>query len=47
MADHLKLDCEAIVISQDSYYLGGNADTNYDIPSSIDFDLFIKLVCIL
>lgn len=31
-----------IVISQDSYYKGGNNDTNYDIPSAIDFELFIK-----
>lgn len=29
------------VISQDSYYRGGNADTNYDVPDAIDFDLLI------
>lgn len=27
------------VLSQDSYYIGGNEDTNYDIPESVDFDL--------
>jgi uridine kinase len=29
------------VISQDSYYNGGNAATNYDIPDSIDFELMV------
>jgi len=29
------------VISQDSYYNGGNEFTNYDVPSAIDFDLLI------
>lgn len=27
------------VISQDSYYCGGDETTNYDVPSAIDFDL--------
>lgn len=27
------------IISQDSYYKGGNKDTDYDVPESIDFDL--------
>lgn len=30
------------VVSQDSYYKGGNADTNYDVPSAIDFDLMVQ-----
>ena len=30
------------VISQDSYYNGGNPNTNYDVPESIDFDLLIE-----
>lgn len=30
------------VISQDSYYNGGDINTNYDIPESIDFDLLIE-----
>lgn len=34
-------DNDIIIISQDSYYVGGNADTNYDIPSSIDFNLLV------
>jgi uridine kinase len=33
---------DIVVISQDSYYKGGNMDTNYDIPEAIDFDLLIK-----
>jgi len=33
---------ETVIISQDSYYIGGDADTNYDIPISIDFDLLIS-----
>lgn len=28
-----------VIINQDSYYRGGNADTNYDVPESIDFEL--------
>lgn len=35
---------DVVIMSQDSYYNGGNADTNYDIPSAIDFELFIKHV---
>lgn len=30
------------IISQDSYYKGGNNDTNYDVPNAIDFDLMVK-----
>lgn len=30
---------DIVIISQDSYYKGGNCDTNYDIPESIDFEL--------
>ena len=30
---------DVVIISQDSYYIGGNTQTNYDIPSSIDFNL--------
>ena len=29
------------LISQDSYYFGGDSETNYDIPDSIDFNLMI------
>lgn len=32
-------DKKTVIISQDNYYVGGNADTNYDVPESIDFDL--------
>ena len=32
---------DMIIISQDSYYKGGTKDTNYDIPSAIDFELFV------
>ncbi|AZL89435.1 uridine kinase [Megavirus baoshan] len=32
-------DEKVLIISQDSYYKGGNSETNYDIPDSIDFDL--------
>lgn len=32
------------VISQDNYYIGGNAETNYDLPESIDFNLLISHV---
>lgn len=28
-------------ISQDSYYNGGDSNTNYDVPTAIDFDLLI------
>lgn len=30
------------VVSQDAYYRGGDSNTNYDIPESIDFDLMIS-----
>lgn len=33
---------DSVVISQDSYYKGGDANTNYDIPDAIDFGLLIK-----
>lgn len=32
----------AVVVSQDSYYIGGDADTNYDTIESIDFNLMVK-----
>jgi len=35
---------DIIIISQDSFYKGGNASTNYDIPSSIEFDMMINCV---
>lgn len=31
-----------VVVSQDSYYKGGDAQTNYDVPESIDFPQLIK-----
>jgi uridine kinase len=33
---------DILVISQDNYYYGGNEDTNYDVPSAIDFDKLIQ-----
>lgn len=33
---------DSVIISQDSYYKGGDINTNYDIPESIDFDLLIN-----
>ena len=33
---------DVIIISQDSYYYGGNNDTNYDIPTAIDFKLLTE-----
>ncbi|QKF94378.1 uridine kinase-like protein [Fadolivirus algeromassiliense] len=30
------------IVSQDSYYNGGNVETNYDVPAAIDFDLMVK-----
>ena len=33
------------ILSQDSYYIGGDSDTNYDIPYAIDFNLLISHVC--
>ena len=38
---------DIIILSQDSYYKGGNSETNYDIPSAIDFDLLIEQLSIL
>ena len=36
-------ECKNVVtISQDSYYKGGDADSNYDIPDAIDFDLLVN-----
>ncbi|XWV26454.1 uridine kinase [Tupanvirus soda lake] len=37
-----KTCAEIVIISQDSYYKGGDADTNYDIPAAIDFDLLVS-----
>jgi uridine kinase len=33
---------EIVMISQDNYYFGGNEETNYDIPSAIDFEKLIS-----
>jgi uridine kinase len=33
---------DILMISQDNYYFGGGEDTNYDIPSAIDFDKLIS-----
>ncbi|QGR53876.1 uridine kinase [Moumouvirus maliensis] len=35
-------ETEVVIISQDSYYIGGNSETNYDIPEAIDFELLIE-----
>nr|AEX62887.1 uridine kinase [Moumouvirus Monve] len=35
-------ETEVVVISQDSYYIGGNSETNYDIPEAIDFELLVE-----
>ena len=32
------------LVSQDSYYKGGNKDTNYDKPESIDFEFMIQQI---
>ena len=32
---------DIVIISQDSYYFGGNSSTNYDIPTAIDFGLLM------
>src|SRR5438876_4943153 len=32
------------LVSQDSYYKGGNKDTNYDVPESIDFEYMIQQI---
>ncbi|AGF85408.1 kinase [Moumouvirus goulette] len=40
-------ETEVVVISQDSYYIGGNSETNYDIPEAIDFELLIQHLEIL
>src|SRR5271154_1005013 len=39
---HDKPDDLIVVISQDFYYRNGNSETNYDIPSSIEFDLMVS-----
>src|SRR5437868_12567177 len=36
------LNNEICLISQDNYYKGGNNETNYDVPESIDFDLMFN-----
>lgn len=33
---------DIVILSQDNYYIGGNEDANYDIPSAIDFELLIS-----
>ncbi len=33
---------DIIIISQDSYYKGGDSNTNYDIPKAIDFKLLLQ-----
>lgn len=33
------LPSDVTILSQDSYYLTGSEDTNYDVPEAIDFDL--------
>lgn len=35
-------DKNVVILHLDNYYKGGNEDTNYDIPSAIDFPLFIQ-----
>ncbi|XWV25194.1 mg417 protein [Tupanvirus deep ocean] len=37
-----KTCAEIVIISQDSYYKGGDAETNYDVPAAIDFDLLVS-----
>jgi uridine kinase len=32
------------VVSQDAYYRGGNKDTNYDVPESLDFKLMAQQI---
>ena len=37
-----------VVIHQDSYYKGGNKDTNYDVPDAVEFDLMYEhLLCLI
>src|SRR5579883_1173149 len=33
---------DVTIVSQDSYYFGGSAETNYDVPEAIDFDRLIE-----
>lgn len=33
---------DIVLISQDSYYKGGDSNTNYDIPKAIDFELLLQ-----
>lgn len=37
-----KLNNFVVILSQDRYYKGGSAETNYDVPDAIDFDLLEK-----
>jgi len=37
-------DHGVVIVSQDSYYHGGNANTNYDMPDAIDFKLMVQQV---
>ena len=44
--DSLSSECspnlKATIISQDSYYFPGNHETNFDVPTSIDFNLMVS-----
>lgn len=42
LCNKLYSDKNIIIISQDSYYKGGNEESNYDIPDSVDFNLLQK-----
>jgi uridine kinase len=33
---------DIVIISQDSYYKGGDSNTNYDVPKAIDFKLLLQ-----
>jgi uridine kinase len=33
---------DILMISQDNYYFGGNVETNYDVPSAIDFEKLVS-----
>jgi uridine kinase len=35
------------ILSQDRYYIGGDENTNYDIPSALDFDTLVKHLSLL
>ncbi len=42
-----KLGDSCEILSQDHFYFGGNPNTNYDVPSSIDFPELVKTLKIL